>query len=125
MRLEIMFDGTYDKLDKYAKMFSLKYFDYDDLVADILGAFHSDYDLYKFHLNLFNAYRGYISTSNVKITDDKWVQEWVRIKSDLISVSPNVMAMCLPLYVRKLFFDYDKYLGRFFLKCDLVYHLYN
>ena len=121
-----MFDWQFDRIDKYAKMFSVKYYDYDEFVEDILNSFNSDYDLFKFHLNLFNAYRGYISTQEVIVNSVYGPkQKMVNIKSEVISVSPNVLAMCLPLYVRKKFFDYDKYLGRFFCKCDLVYHLYN
>lgn len=107
-------------------MFSLKYVDYDDYVECILNYFNSDYDLYKFHLNLYNAYKWYIESKSV-IVSEVWKpsQKMVKIWSDNICVSPNVMAMCLPLYVRKKFFDYDRYLWRFFCKTDLVYHLYN
>lgn len=126
MRLEIMFDWTFDCIDKYAKMFSVKYVDYDDFVDEILSSFHTDYDLYKFHLNLYNAYRWYIENKSVVVSEEyKPSQKMYKICSDHINVSPNVLAMCLPLYVRKKFFDYDRYLWRFFCKCDLVYHLYN
>lgn len=126
MRLEIRFNWTFDRIDKYAKMFSVHYIDYDEIVEDILNFFHTDYDLYKFHLNLYNAYIWYIEKESVIVSEiNRPIQKMVKIWSDPITVSPNVLAMCLPLYVRKKFFDYDRCLWVFFSKCDLVYHLYN
>lgn len=127
MRLTVKIESWFvNKIDKYAKMYSVWFVDYDYFMECILDSFNTVEELNYFRLCLYNAYCWYVEIKRVRKSELNCPEEsGYRLTSENIYCSADVVAQCLPLHIRRKFFDYDKQLGRFFAKCDLIYHLYN
>lgn len=115
LTIQINSPWVVEKLDYIAKSNSVRFIDYSKIVEDIFREFETDKDF-----NLFRFELCTISRDNVKI---KHYNNWYRIESQEIEITPNQLAICLPKKIRNRYFYYDKFYERYMIKNNL-YHYY-
>lgn len=103
------------KLDYVWKYNSVWFIDYTKNVDDIFREFETDKQF-----NLFRFELCQLCRDNIRI---KKYQNWYRIESPEIEITPNQLAICLPRKIKNKYFRYDKFYEKYFLKDDL-YHYY-
>ena len=129
VRLYIKISSEFvDRVDKISKMNSVQFENYGRFFQDILDDFRSVDELNLFRLSLYNVYKTKVKIGFVKKTEEiNWevfCYEWFCLDSPVIPVDNNILAQCLPLYIRKKYFFYDSFYRKLFPVCDLAYHLY-
>lgn len=111
------------KLDNKGKINSIWFYDYDLFFEKVLQGL--DYsDLNKFRLNLFNMYKSSILCVKTSLCDFEWVKNWYTIINQIINVSSDSIARCIPSRkVRDKFFEYDCLREKYYIRTDFIFYL--
>lgn len=99
----------------FIKANSVVFIDYSKIVDDIIKEFNTDkeFNLFRFELCI-------LCRDIVKI---KQYQNWYRIESPEIDITPNQLAICLPKRLELNILDTINSTKRYIIKSDL-YHYY-